>query len=470
MSASMARPTRHTVQDLLDRLPAGEVVAAAALAERLGATRMTLSRLVADAGDRVARLGRGRATAYAARRATAAGSEWPLFRLRPDASLEELGTLIALSGDAFHLDVGTARPNLNRAPDGAIDGWFPDIPWFLDDLRPQGFLGRTFAHRRARDLGVPDDLNRWHQGDILQALVRAGGTGIGDLLLGGDAVAAALAELDAPPDGVQADQRVRDYPARAAAVLEGEDVGSSPGGEQPKFTATVTHNGHRQAVLVKFAQPTAGEAAERWADLLVCEHLALQCLRDAGVDAAVSELLQTSTHAFLEVQRFDRTPDVLGRRGFVSLMSLTAAFVGDVTLDWARAGEQLHAQGWLTAATATHMARLHAFGRLIGNSDMHHGNLGFHLVDHGSLPLAPVYDMLPMSLAPSRTGVLRAAAPLGPVAPERSGQLAHLQWAAPVALDYWQRVAGSSLLRSPALRALAADNARQVDAMRHRFG
>lgn len=74
------------------------------------------------------------------------------------------------------------------------------------------------------------------------------------------------------------------------------------------------HEGGRYAALVKFAQPTAGEAAERWADLLVCEHLALQCLRDAGVPAAASEILQTDTHTFLEVQRFDRTVDVLGLR------------------------------------------------------------------------------------------------------------------------------------------------------------
>ena len=70
--------------------------------------------------------------------------------------------------------------------------------------------------------------------------------------------------------------------------------------------------------------------------------------------------------------------------------------------------------------------------------------------------------MLPMSLAPSRTGVVRAPTPLASVAPERSGQLAHLHWAAPLAVDYWQRVAGSALLRSAELRDLAAENARRV--------
>ncbi|WP_179865650.1 HipA domain-containing protein, partial [Bacillus sp. AFS017336] len=101
------------------------------------------------------------------------------------------------------------------------------------------------------------------------------------------------------------------------------------GGEQPKFTATVESDGGRRAVIVKFAQPDGGEAAQRWSDLLVCEHLALEALRAAGVDAASSELLRTPTHTFLEVTRFDRSADVLGRRGFVSLLSLSAAFTGE---------------------------------------------------------------------------------------------------------------------------------------------
>ena len=116
------------------------------------------------------------------------------------------------------------------------------------------------------------------------------------------------------------------------------------------------------------------------------------------------------------------------------------------------------------------MAQLHAFGRLIGNTDMHQGNIGFHLADRGPLPLSPAYDMLPMSLAPSRTSVLRPTSPMNPVAPLRAGQLAHLQWAAPLAEDCWERVADSPLLRSTVLRQVAGENARRVRAMGQRYG
>lgn len=452
------------------QLPPGEPVAAAALAERLGVNRMSLSRLVAAAGDKIMRLGRTRATSYAARQQTPAGSQWPLYRLRPDGTLEELGQLSALTGDSFHFETALTRPNLTRSPDSDVRGWFPGLPWYLDDLRPQGFLGRTFAHRHAAMLGVPPDLNRWQLSDILRALVHAGGTETGDLLLSGAAVHRALAGMRDPADHVAAADRLQRYPERARAAVEGEDIGSSPGGEQPKFTATVETADGRRAMLVKFAQPAAGEAAERWSDLLVCEHLALETLRDAGVEAAASTLLQTPTHTFLEVERFDRSADVLGRRGFVSLLALSSAFTGESTRDWGAAGQLLQAQGWLTAATVERMARLHAFGRLIGNTDMHQGNIAFELIDEGRLPLAPAYDMLPMSLAPSRTGVLRAALPLGPVAPASPGDLEHLCWAAPLAVRFWERVATNTQVRSASLRDIAEQNAHRVRQMGRHFG
>lgn len=453
----MPRPPAATVPDLLALLSAGEPVPAAWLVQRLGVTRPVLARLVAEAGAQVLRVGRARATAYVARASTDAGSAWPLRRLQPDATLEELGTLYALRGERFQFVPEGDRPNLVRPVEGRA-GHFPGLPWFLDDLRPQGFLGRTLAHRQGPALGVPDDLNRWQLRDTLLAITRTGGTGIGDLLLGQAAVDAALAEVVAPVDAVPAEARPARYAQWAQAALAGEEIGSSPGGEQPKFTATVTTPAGRHAVLVKFAVPDEGQAARRWADLLACEHLALECLREAGLPASVSELVDAGGYTCLEVRRFDRSPDVLGRCGFVSLLALDAAFDGQGARDWSLAGERLAADGWITAATAAQMARLYWFGRLIGNSDMHAGNLGFHLVDAGPLALAPAYDMLPMSLAPSRTGAVREAAPLRPEAPDRVGQFPHVAVAAQAAIGFWERVAGSGRIESAALRRLALLN------------
>jgi hypothetical protein len=61
------------------------------------------------------------------------------------------------------------------------------------------------------------------------------------------------------------------------------------------------------------------------------------------------------------------------------------------------------------AADATEL--LWAFGVLIGNTDMHAGNLSF-VSDTGSpYHLAPAYDMTPMAFAPNSGGKLNNAIP-----------------------------------------------------------
>lgn len=454
----MPRARTADVPDLLSLLAGGDPVPAAALAQALGVSRPILARLVAEAGPAVLRIGKARATAYAARARTDAGEAWPLWRMRPDATLEELGTLHALRGDRFFFEASGDRPLLTRSVD-RVAGFHPGLPWFLDDLRPQGFLGRTLAHRQGRALGVPDDLNRWQVRDTLLAITRTGGTGIGDLILGQEALTTAMAERDTPTDAVAASDRARQYPAWAQAALAGEDIGSSPGGEQPKFTATVhQEDGARYAALVKFAVPDEGHAVRRWADLLGCEHLAATTLHEAGLPAALSQCLHADGYTFLEVRRFDRAADTLGRRGFVSLQALDAAFYGDGARDWGRFGERLAADGWITTQDATQMARLHWFGRFIDNSDMHAGNLGFHLGNDRPLALAPAYDMLPMALAPSRTGAVRPVEAVRPTPPDRTGQIEHIRWAAGAAIAFWHRVADSELIGSDDMRALARAN------------
>jgi hypothetical protein len=93
------------------------------------------------------------------------------------------------------------------------------------------------------------------------------------------------------------------------------------------------------------------------------------------------------------------------------------------------------------------------FGRLIGNSDMHFGNLSLQVaspadVARGRFTLAPVYDMLPMRWKPdAATGALD----LQPFSPE-PGDLASA--ARPVALRFWQQAAELAAL-STGFRQLA---------------
>ncbi len=147
-----AHATRSTPTGIGSDRSAGPRPAAtnAALAERLGVDRMALSRLVAS-GPQVVRMGRTRATAYALRPTGRQRMAAVPAARRCDAG--ELGRVIALVGGGFHVDAGPDCPNLRRPPEGDVAAFFPDLPWYLDDLRPQGFLGRSFAHGRGQALG-----------------------------------------------------------------------------------------------------------------------------------------------------------------------------------------------------------------------------------------------------------------------------------------------------------------------------
>jgi hypothetical protein len=158
-------------------------------------------------------------------------------------------------------------------------------------------------------------------------------------------------------------------------------------------------DGHeRRQVLVKFSPPRRLSEGQRWADLLLCEHLALQIVQSAGITAASSRILEAENRVFLEVDRFDRSGN-LGRSSLFSLRSIDSEYVG-IGDDWARCAGGLLRVGLISSEDARTMRWLKVFGDLIGNTDMHLGNLSFIRVRSKFYTLAPVYDMLPMLYRP----------------------------------------------------------------------
>jgi serine/threonine protein kinase HipA of HipAB toxin-antitoxin module len=135
--------------------------------------------------------------------------------------------------------------------------------------------------------------------------------------------------------------------------------------------------------------------------LLLCEFHAHEVLAENGLATAGAHILDAAGRRFLEVPRFDRV-GAGGRRGAVSLESLHAAAVAGVARrDWPTAALELFHEGLVDAEAVSAVRRLHAFGELIGNTDMHFGNLTFWLGDTLPFQVAPAYDMLPMLWAPS---------------------------------------------------------------------
>lgn len=194
-----------------------------------------------------------------------------------------------------------------------------------------------------------------------------------------------------------------------------------------------------QEVLVKFSPPMETAAGQRWADLLVCEHLALQLLTEEEADhglATLSELIVAGGRAFLEVERFDRI-GLTGRRGMVSLEAVNAEFLGLKEQTWEAAAAALLAGRHINKADHDALLRRTVFAQLIANTDRHFGNISFFMDDAGRLTLAPAYDMLPMAFAPVNNEVIERAFPT--VRP-RTDTLAYWAWGQDLAECYWQRV------------------------------
>jgi hypothetical protein len=168
------------LQRLLQTSGALQPYPATKLATNLGISQPTLSRWVKAAGDSVIRIGAARASSYASRRQIrGSGSAWPVFRLLPDGKAQALGTLTAVARDAWYWLPQNPAPSAWTRGSFA-NGWFPGWPWWLDDQRPQGFLGRSFARRVAGSISAPIDPKHWRDEDIALALLNFGSDAPGD--------------------------------------------------------------------------------------------------------------------------------------------------------------------------------------------------------------------------------------------------------------------------------------------------
>jgi hypothetical protein len=252
-----------TSDDILIFLRRHGVSTSAALQQALHVGQATLSRALTALGDQVARIGGGRSTQYAARRELPQiGSSWPMFRIDREGEPKLLGHLHALANEQYWFDASLGE--YPRLSDG--------LPFFLQDLIPQGFLGRTVPHRFP-ELKLPERITDWNDEHVLIYLCRRGEDCVGDLLLGDESLQRFLKRSGTDAPTTDTKKRDRDYPAMADAAIAGSAPGSSAGGEHPKFTACIRQARTARHVLVKFSPGGTDRVAQRWSDLLISEHL-----------------------------------------------------------------------------------------------------------------------------------------------------------------------------------------------------
>ncbi|HWP04150.1 MAG TPA: type II toxin-antitoxin system HipA family toxin YjjJ [Polyangiaceae bacterium] len=421
--------------------------AAPDLSRRLGLSQPSFSRLVAKLGERLLVTGHARNTRYAARRTvTDVGDRLPVYEISERGRAKPVATLHALLPEAWYVEKRDERVE---------SAFYADLPYFLDQLRPAGFLGRLVPSQHP-ELEAPSDVRSWSATQVVRYAARFGWNLPGNLIVGDEAFERYVDYARSPPDVVPPSARTRRYDELARGVLE-PTPGSSAGGEQPKFLVSRPHG---VALIVKFSGAATNAVGKRTADLLVSEHLAHEVLRRHGHAASQSRLFRTRNRTFLEVERFDRTREG-GRRGVVSLMTLDAEFVGRLRT-WGDSVEGLVAKRIVEPAMLDAARWLELFGRLIGNGDMHGGNLSFFTDGTRVAGLTPAYDMLPTRYAPQGGNLPNEPLELGTPSPRDS---ATWDSASRAAEDFWRTVGRDSRI-SKHLRHLARANAEGVAAWR----
>ncbi|MDQ7058008.1 MAG: type II toxin-antitoxin system HipA family toxin YjjJ [Ghiorsea sp.] len=358
------------------------------LQDKTGLSQTVVARQLRELGKRIIKVSNGRPPLYALT-ANAFGADDNLLICMVDAYGHNtaVATLRPLAHGGFFVEERIGMPSLLLGE--GKNGIYEDLPYFLYDLRPQGFLGRQIATGLAKQSDdFPQNPERWNANHIGRYLVSNGDDLPGNLKFGQQAYHRVPRKIAATtPD---------DYPALADSVLAGEIPGSSAGGEQPKFT---TYCGVQSAhVIVKFSPKGDDPIARRWKDILITEHHAAEALREVGVAAAAeTQLIEKEGRLFLESQRFDRSGKG-GRLSMLSLQSIDAEFVG-LGEGWSHVASSLYKEGLISHQHANEVDYLSLFGLMINNTDMHLGNLSLG-IDGDVFRLLPVYDMCSMGFAP----------------------------------------------------------------------
>lgn len=426
-------------QQILGILAERGIASSQELQAATGKSQPTVSRLLAELAPQVLFLGQARSTRYGLPKSIhGLPAQQPVFWTNESGQAHRIGTLSFLANDVLHID--------SSLVEGASTG---SLPWYLTPLRAQGFLGRLLAQRLS-SYGVGSNPEPWPLETILFAALQLhdapGAISIGE-----------------PAEG----PRHAPLPLEAAALRAALDAlasdiagtlpaGSSAGGEQPKFVALLEDGRH---VLVKFTPPRGTPFGERWSDLLHAEALASSVLAEHGVPVAATSVVESRTRTYLLSERFDRIGP-RGRRHVVAVGAAHEAFVADRYVHWGASCEALARTRHLSRDDAAKAMALLQFGRLIGNTDMHSGNLGLFVQPEGlaagRFNLAPVYDMLPMRWRPD--AALGGAPDYSPFEPDAVS--AGSASAGPAAV-FWRRLAEHGRVQ-PGLREVAGEMARRL--------
>ena len=370
-----------------------------------GLSQAAVSRQLRRMASSIVTIRSGRTPKYVMTKSAFGGSDrLPLTMVDAHGNTVPAAYIRPLVAGGYYVEPSAGMSPLLLGCNG--DGLYEDLPYFLYDLCPQGFLGRQIAiNMHSQFPEFPPDPKSWTSNHIGRYLTSNGDDLPGNFKFGEQA----MLRFRRKPEHIDDDE----YPRIAEQVMEGEIPGSSAGGEQPKFTAFSKRS--KSHVIVKFSPQGNNEISRRWRDILITEYHAIEALHRHECPAAETRLFESGGRLFLESQRFDRSGEY-GRMSMISLASIDAEFVG-LGASWPRVLASLEAKRLIAHAHVIDAEYIWCFGKLINNTDMHLGNLSF-AIDGNIFRLLPVYDMCSMGFAP-RSGGEVAPYSFVPKNPER---------------------------------------------------
>lgn len=331
------------------------------------------------------------------------------------------------------------------------NGLYDDLPYFLADLAPQGFIGRQIAAEMAsQSQDFPADPRRWSSNHIGCYLMSNGDDLPGNFKFGNQA----RFRRRHRPVSTTRDE----YPRLADEVMSGEVGGSSAGGEQPKFTAYCSERSAH--VIVKFSPRGDSDVARRWRDILITEYHASHVLLNNALPAAETDLFEEDGRFFLESIRFDRSGEH-GRGSMISLQSIDAEFVASGG-SWPQVVDGLFDQGLIGHFHHYDAKIIWLFGRLINNTDMHLGNLSMG-IDGSVFRLLPIYDMCSMGFAPKSSGEVAPFAFTLPTVDVEGLDEDKTSRAETAARDFWDKVASDERISEEFKAFLVNENPMDTD-------
>ena len=413
-----------TIREYLERGPSTSREIQAAT----GLSQSSVARQLKKMGDRVIRLQKGRSIRYAATCNAFGGNDKLHLSM-----IDEYGDtfLIAfirpLSHGGFFVEPATEISPLLLGENN--DGLYDDLPYFLFDLRPQGFLGRQIAQEMAsQSEDFPTDPRHWNTNQIGRYLMSNGDDLSGNLKFG-EQIQLRIRRKPA----IISD---KDYPDQADSVMSGSIPGSSAGGEQPKFTA---FNSNRSShVIVKFSPQGDNNLANRWRDILITEYHASKIINSRIFPTAETRLMEMRGRLFLETLRFDRSGEY-GRNSMISLQSIDAEFTG-LGSNWPQVLNELFKKKRINEQDVFNAESLWYFGRLINNTDMHLGNLSL-AIEGEMFRLLPLYDMCSMGFAPKSGGEVQSFTFVPPTLKSSNIRKDLIKTIKKIAFDFWESLA-----------------------------